>query len=97
VTNYVLSPGARSDLSEIWDYSAEQWGIAQADRYIRLLTAACEALATGRIKGRSAEMIRAGYFRHSVGSHMLFYRMRRRGGIEVVRILHQRMDIERHL
>ena len=81
MTNYVLSPGARSDLSEIWDYSAEQWGIAQADRYIRLLTAACEALATGRIEGRSAEMIRAGYFRHSVGSHMLFYRMRRRGGI----------------
>jgi toxin ParE1/3/4 len=97
LADYVLTPRARRDLSEIWDYSAEQWGTAQADRYIRLIASACTELATGRIKGRSAEAIRPGYFRQTVGSHVLFYRARKRGGIEIVRILHQRLDVERHL
>ncbi len=97
MTGYVLTPRARRDLSEIWDYSAEQWVAAQADRYIRLIATACGALSTGRAKGRSAEAIRPGYFRQTVGSHRVFYRNRNRGGIEIVRILHQRMDVERHL
>jgi toxin ParE1/3/4 len=97
VTGYVLTPRARRDLSEIWDYSATQWGTAQADRYIRLIASACAALAAGRAKGRSAEAIRPGYFRQTVGSHVLFYRAGKRGSIEIVRILHQRMDVERHL
>ena len=96
LTGYVLTPRARRDLSEIWDYSAAQWGTAQADRYIRLIATACGALSTGRAKGRSAEAIRPGYFRQTVGSHVLFYRTRKRGGIEIVRILHQRMDVGRH-
>ena len=94
MTGYVLSPQARGDLNAIWDYSAEHWGITQADRYVRLIAAACVALAAGRVTGRSADTIRAGYFRHTVGSHVLFYRARRRDGIEIVRILPQRMDIE---
>lgn len=97
MTGYVLTPRARRDLSEIWDYSAVQWGAAQADRYIRLIASACAALADGRTKGRSAEAIRPGYFRQIVGSHVLFYRARKRGGIEIVRTPHQRMDVERHL
>jgi len=97
VSVYVLSPRARGDLGEIWDYSAAQWGSAQADRYVRLIAAACASLAAGRVTGRSADAIRSGYFRHAVGSHVLFYRARRNGGIEIVRILHRRMDIERHL
>jgi toxin ParE1/3/4 len=96
VTGYVLTPRARRDLSEIWDYSAVQWGAAQADRYIRFIAMACTALAAGRTKGRSAEAIRPGYLRQTVGSHVLFDRARKRGGIEIVRILQQRMDVERH-
>ena len=97
MTGYVLTPRARRDLSEIWDDSAEQWGTAQADRYIRLIATGCTALAAGRTKGRSAEAIRPGYFRQTIGSHVLFYRARKRGGIEIVRILHQPMDAARHL
>lgn len=97
MTGYVLTPRARRDLSEIWNYSETQWGMAQADRYVRLIASACDALATGRAEGRSAEAIRPGYFRQTVGSHVLFYRARKRGGIEIVRILHQRMDFDRHL
>lgn len=49
--DYVLSPAARSDLGSIWDYTAENWGIEQADRYILGIRNACEALAAGDRKG----------------------------------------------
>jgi len=36
------------------------------------------------------------YWKYAVGAHVLFFR-RTTDGIEVVRVLHQRMDFERHL
>jgi toxin ParE1/3/4 len=97
VTGYVLSPRAIEDLSDIWDYSTDRWGADQADRYVRQITATCRDLADNRRKGRDAGDIRAGYFRYAVGSHELFYRYDQEGQMEVVRILHKRMDVERHL
>src|SRR5262245_60516597 len=72
---FVLSPAARADLDGIWDYNSETWGSAQAERYILQISAACEGLASGRRKGRSAEDIRPGYLKYAVGSHLLFYRL----------------------
>jgi toxin ParE1/3/4 len=92
-----LSPKARADLSRIWDDSSERWGEDQADRYVRLLAESFARLAEGSVRGRGADEIRTGYLRLSVGSHILFYRMGVDGGIEVIRILHQRMDFKRHL
>ncbi|MER2250911.1 type II toxin-antitoxin system RelE/ParE family toxin [Methylorubrum podarium] len=92
-----LSPRARADLGRIWDDSAERWGRDQADRYVRLLAEGFARLAEGTARGRTADEIRAGYRRLSVGSHILFYRTGADGVIEVIRILHQRMDFKRHL
>ena len=97
MANYGLKPRARRNLAEIWEYSESQWGTAQADRYVLMIAAACGSLAAGKANGHSAEFIRAGYFRYNIGSHVLFFRDRKRGGIEIVRILHQSMDFERHL
>lgn len=92
-----LSAAARRDLSGIWTYSAKRWDEAQADRYVRLFADSFDGLASGTLKGRSAEEIRTGYFKLGVGSHFVFYRMGAANVIEVVRILHQRMDIDRHI
>jgi toxin ParE1/3/4 len=46
--------------------------------------------------GRSCDDIRPGYRRYSEGSHKIFHR-EAGGGIEIVRILHGRMDADRHL
>jgi toxin ParE1/3/4 len=45
--------------------------------------------------GRTCDEVRPGYRKYPVGSHVVFYRIAR-GGIDVARILHQRMDFERH-
>ncbi|MEH3118703.1 MAG: type II toxin-antitoxin system RelE/ParE family toxin [Methylorubrum populi] len=92
-----LSPRTRADLGRLWDDSAERWGVDQADRSVRLLAVSFDKLAEGSAPGRRADEIRKGYFRLSVGSHVLFYRPGADGGIELIRILHQRMDFKRHL
>lgn len=38
-----------------------------------------------------------GYRKLSAGSHTLFYRVTGEGTIDVVRVLHQRMDVDRNL
>ena len=96
MAGYVLSPAAQADLSEIWDYTARHWGEAQAERYTREIQATCEALGGGNLVGLSAEDIRAGYRKIGVGSHVMYYR-EREGTLEIVRLLHRRMDVTRHI
>ena len=96
MTGFVLSPAARADIGQIWDYSAERWGADQAERYVLGIRDACRDLAAGRMRGRAADDVRAGYRKAAVGSHVLFYRVREDGVLDIVRILHRRMDVPRH-
>jgi plasmid stabilization system protein ParE len=45
--------------------------------------------------GRSCDDIRPGYRKYAEGAHVIFYR-EVDGGIEIARILHGRMDLDRH-
>ena len=96
MAGYALSPAAQADLDEIWDYTVGRWGMAQAERYTRDIQATCEALGGSTLIGLSAEDIRAGYRKIGVGSHVMYYR-EREDTLEIVRILHRRMDVARHL
>jgi toxin ParE1/3/4 len=97
MTGYLLSPAAQADLAGIWDYTVRHWGEAQADRYILAIRDACAALAEGRRKGQPIDIIRPGYRKLAVGSHVLFFRITDAGQIDVMRILHQRMDVAARL
>lgn len=57
---------------------------------------AIERIAEDPRRGRSCDAIRPGYRRYGVGSHLLFY-VESRDGVDVIRILHQRMDPTLHL
>ncbi|WP_396330475.1 type II toxin-antitoxin system RelE/ParE family toxin [Burkholderia anthina] len=90
-----LTPLAEFDLEDIWRYTAERGSHGQADHCHRDLIETMEALARGDKVGRSC-VVRDGYFRYAVNSHVVFYR-ESDYTLDVIRILHQRMDIERHL
>ena len=92
-----LTPKARQDLDSIWTFSRDRWGMEQAETYLRLIAGALESLAQGTIVGRDAGAVKAGYLRHAVGSHVVFFRVTGTDALEGVRILHQRMDLPRHL
>jgi toxin ParE1/3/4 len=92
---YRLYPRALRDLEDIYDYTIETWSRRQAEAYVRQLSEAFGALASGRRVGRDAELGDSIY-KLSVGAHIVFYQANE-VGIDVVRILHQAMDVERHL
>jgi toxin ParE1/3/4 len=93
---YALSRAARRDLREIWHYTADRWGLDQADRYVRQLHRAFDAIANDPQKGRRYDEVRRGYRMLPAGTHMIFFRVRDQT-IDIIRILHQRMDFDRHL
>jgi toxin ParE1/3/4 len=97
VSRYLLSPAAQADLEQIWDYTHDRWGVDQAEEYLRELQRAIERAAANPRIGRDCDEIRPGYRKLAAGSHTLFYRVTAEGRIDVVRVLHQRMDVDRHL
>ncbi|HEX9776884.1 MAG TPA: type II toxin-antitoxin system RelE/ParE family toxin [Geopsychrobacteraceae bacterium] len=96
MSQVVLSPKATSDLSAIWDYTLAEWGIDQAEQYVRELWAVMKEQASDSSTSTDISDVRKGYRKIRSGSHVIFFKLTR-AGIDVVRILHQRMDFERHL
>jgi len=96
MTRCLLRPRAQRDLNDIWNYSAASWSVSQAETYIRKIQRVCSMLAEDPRLGRPCEDIRAGYRKFRAGSHFVFYRIIE-DGIDVVRVLHERMDFEQHL
>lgn len=96
MTSYRLTPAAQRDLSSIWDFTQERWDENQAEIYISEIRAAIERIAVAPGRGRACDEIREGYRRYSIGSHLVFY-VERTDGVDVIRVLHQRMDPSRHL
>ena len=96
MSRFALSPLARADIDAIWDYTADRWSEEQADRYIHHLREAMETIARDPRRGRGCDQLRPGYRRYSVGAHVLFFRVAT-NGIEIIRVLHQSMDFDRHL
>lgn len=95
MSNVSFSAAAADDLNDIWDYTTEEWGIDQAERYTDGIQDICNSLARGEKHGYIVD-IREGYLKRSVGRHFIFYRTTDTG-ISVTRILHQSMDVQRHL
>jgi len=90
-----FSPAAEADIEGIWDYSADNWGPDQADRYTDEIRDACRALASGGKRGKVVD-VRSGYLKLSTGSHMIYFRDHG-DRLEIMRVLHGRQDVQRHL
>jgi len=90
-----FSPAAEADIEGIWDYSADNWGPDQADRYTDEIRDACRTLASGGKRGRVVD-VRSGYLKLSTGSHMIYFRDHG-DRLEIMRVLHGRQDVDRHL
>lgn len=95
---YKISKLAIQDLENIWLYTFENWSLEQADRYFNLIIDEIEYLAQNPDSGNDFSFIRKGYFRSKIKSHYIFYRIDKKNKfLEIIRILHQSMDIENRL
>lgn len=92
----VKTPLAETDLENIWAYSFQTWGEAQADRYLEQLELGVRRLLDNPNLGKARENIRAGYHSIQINRHIVYYRMQGQQ-VEIVRVLHERMDPWHHL
>ncbi len=93
---YELTVAADRDLQEIFEFSVEAFGEAQAVRYLSSLDKCFRRLADLPGLGRSIEALRRGYYRFEHQKHAVFYTPRQ-SGVLIVRVLHNRMDWETRL
>jgi toxin ParE1/3/4 len=97
MTRYKLTNEAVKDLEEIWIYTYQNWSIEQADRYYNLIIDEIEFLSSNPLSGSSMDYIKEGYKVSKVKSHLVFYKIITNGTIEIIRILHQRMDVKNRM
>lgn len=91
---YRLSPLAEADLEDIWLYTFRNWSMEQADSYHRSLVAAFEGLAAGTKQGRPSVL--PDFQKYLCGARVVYFRDCT-DHLDVIRVLHQRQDAERHL
>jgi len=97
MTGFVLTNKAKSDLKDIAIYTQNTWGKHQRNIYLTKLDKSFYALAADHLKGRPCSELRVGYRIYNVGKHIIFFHEVNVNLIEIVRILHERMNIEIHL
>ncbi len=90
MTAYRLTRQADRNLIDIYLYSAERFGIRQADSYANSLQKTFDLLADNPLMGRTADEIRPGLRRHEHASHVIFYRQTNQG-LLIVGVIHGRM------
>ena len=97
MASYFLTNKAVEDLSKIWDYTYEIWSENQADNYYELIIESCNEIAQTPEIGKSYDDISPDVFGFYSGKHIIFYRKISLKRIEILRILHGRMDLKNRL
>lgn len=93
MTHFTLSPEAEHDLAEIWLYTAENWGPNQADRYVEGIRDVLSRADPASPLVRPVDDL----WRIKAGHHLCIFQREGDNTIFVVRVLHERMDVVRHL
>jgi len=93
----ILRQEAIDDLKDIWNYTFEQWSENQADKYYASLKFACNQIGENPELGREYDTIRRNLLGFKTGKHIIFYQMISTDEVEIIRILHERMELRNWL
>lgn len=97
MAKFKLTNLAVKDLSDIWDYTFDEWSESQADKYYKLLLNACASIAKKPQQGKVYEEIYTDLKGKKASKHIIFYRELEDQTIEITRILHERIDLKNKL
>ena len=87
---------AEQDLINIWLYTYSEWGEAQAGQYLDDLESAMALVAEQPLLCREREEFVPPVRIHSHAHHLIVYQALE-GGITVIRVLHENMDVDAQL
>ena len=91
---FSLTEKAKDDLKKIARFTEKRWGKEQRNTYLKSLDSCFHQLGENPAMGRSCDEIKSGYYKFPTGSHVVYYRSKTEKQIEVVRVLHESMDVE---
>lgn len=97
--SYTLTVKARSDLKSIMRYTLEKWGERKVEEYTNGLYNLLEKLAHDTnlgLKRNWPEFEDSGIRSFVYKSHVIYYTPAKNNKIRIIRILHQRQDIEKY-
>lgn len=97
MANYKLTNKAVEDLAKIWDYTFEVWSKRQADKYYEMLIWNCQEIANNPSFGKKYEGITQNLMGFKANRHIIFYRNTNEEFIEIIRILHESMDLKKRI
>lgn len=90
----ILRQEAINDLTDTWDYTLHEWSENQADKYYQQIKFACKEIGENPKIGKNYTEISKHLFGLKSGKHIIFYHLISEEEIEVIRILHERMDLK---
>jgi len=93
----ILRQAAIDDLADIWEYTLATWSENQADRYYKMIKSACSEISVSPSLGKEYVAIAKGLLGYRINKHIIFYYITSNDEIEVIRILHERMDLKQQL
>ncbi|MCG7895957.1 MAG: type II toxin-antitoxin system RelE/ParE family toxin [Candidatus Thiodiazotropha taylori] len=92
-----IKAAARSDLKGNAKYTEQTWNREQSNSYLTELDQAFHRLSENTDLGKAYDHIRSGYRIFPVGSHLVFYKISAGNVVEIIRVLHKRMDVSSRL
>ena len=94
--NLRVTEEASHDLHIIGRYTKQNWGISQRNRYLKEIDKRFYWLRENHALGKNRDEIRKGYYSYQEGHHVIFYIVQGTN-IDIIGVLHEKMDFERHL
>lgn len=96
MTNYILTNKAVEDLTNIWDYTCDNWSLNQAEIYYKLLVDSFVEISNNPNYGKNYTEISTEIKGFNVGKHIIFYLIQE-SSILIIRILHEQMDLKNRI
>ena len=93
---YKILPKARADLEKIWLYGVNQWGLAQAERYLAELEQSFQFIAQNPELCRERHEFTPPVRIYHQGRHLIIYHLNDDCSV-IIRILHDRMNVGQHI
>ncbi len=94
MAKFELTKKAVEDLADIWNYTYENWSENQADKYYQLLMDSFKEIAGNPNIGKNYHGIAENLRGFKVGRHIVFFQKIESPKVEIIRILHEQMDLK---
>ena len=94
---YLIKRAALTDLKDIARYTRKNWGRNQEKVYIKGIFDCFDKIARRETFNVDFSHIKAGCFKCKVNHHLVFFQWLKDGRPEIIRILHEEMDVQMQL